>query len=121
MVHRHLFVLAFGVVTAASSQAAGFVHNENFVVYGPSTVTQEESQQLAQQVLEFADTCRADIARQWLGKELPPGVGRTVINVAISPEQDRALTWAKDDPQRRYHSIYLTTSADKVLGSTLKH
>ena len=120
MLLRYFLILVFGAL-ATASQAAGFVHNENFVVYCPAVDTQEAGQRLAKQVLEFADECRAEIAMQWLGKELPPGVGRTVINIDISPNQDTALTWAKDDPNRRYHAIYLTTSADKVIGSTLKH
>jgi len=108
-------------LTAAASHAAGFAHNQNFVVYCPSVGTQEEGQQLANRVLQFADECRTEIAKQWLGRELPPGVGRTVINIEFSTGQDTALTWAKDDPGRRYHTIYLTTSAEKLTGGTLKH
>ena len=103
------------------SHAGGFVHNENFVVYCPDLGTAQASNQLAARVLEFADECRTEIATKWLGKPLPPGIGRTVINVELAAGKDTALTWAKDDPGRRYHTIYLTTSVDKVVGSTLKH
>ena len=121
MLHRHLFILAFGLLTATASQAAGFVHNENFVVFYPPTGDQQESNQLAQQVLDYAEQCRAEIAKEWLGKELPRGLGRTTINIEFTQGRDTAMTWAKDDPARRYHTIYLTTSPDRLFDGTLKH
>ena len=71
---RHLFILAVCALSTTSTYAAGFAHNENFVVYAPADPTQEEGQRLANQVLKFAGVCRREIATDLLGIELPPGV-----------------------------------------------
>ena len=41
--------------------------------------------------------------------------------MSFSEEQDAGLTWAKDNPRRKYHTLYLTTTPDRALGSTLAH
>ena len=48
-------------------------------------------------------------------------MGATTVNVAFSDDRDTGLTWAKDDPRRKYHVLYMTTSPEKALGSTLAH
>ena len=72
-------------------------------------------------MLRSAEAWRSEIARQWLGEELPPSVGQTTVNVSFSEQRDAGITWAKDDPRRKYHTLYLTTSPDRALGSTLAH
>ncbi len=41
--------------------------------------------------------------------------------MAIDLQRDAGLTWAKDDPRRHYHTLYLTTSPERALGGTLAH
>lgn len=107
---------------AAVASAAGFVHDESFMVFTGNQGTQEEQDAYAQQVLEMAHQYRAEIAREWLGEEIPAGIGRTVINVAFSETDDSALTWAIDCPERKMHNVYLTTtSAEEALGGLLHH
>jgi hypothetical protein len=111
------------VVLAVASRvdAAGFAMSDNFTVFTPSYPTQQDAQAYAREVLQSAEVWRREIARQWLGEELPPSVGQTIVNVSFSEQQDAGLTWAKDDPRRRYHTLYLTTTPDRALGSTLAH
>jgi hypothetical protein len=71
--------------------------------------------------LQQAEAYRAAIAKEWLGETLPPSIGRTVINISFSATEDRGLTWAKDDPRRKFHNIYLTTAPELVLGDKLRH
>ena len=109
------------LVVAADAFGAGFIHDETFCVFTPAIPTQEAGQRFAQQVHQRAIEYRAEIAREWLGEELAPGTGRTVINVELSETEDSGLTWAKDHPDRIFHNVYLTTSADNAAGSTLGH
>jgi hypothetical protein len=101
--------------------AAGFVHNANFTVLTPPEPNQEAGQRFARQVLDRAERYRAEIAKEWLGEELPPGIGRTMINVRFSESNESGSTWAKDHPERTLHGIFLTTSRNRVLGGMLRH
>ncbi len=114
-----LFGILFLPVTAAD--AAGFAMSDNFTVLTSDWPSPGEANQYAQEVLQNAEQWRIDIAREWLGQELPPGVGQTTVNVSLATERDAGLTWAKDDPRRRYHTLYLTTSPERALGGTLAH
>lgn len=102
------------LVTPFAAEGAGFAHNENFMVLA-------HDQRLAEEVLARADQFRKEVAQEWLGSELPPSVGPAIINVELSDDEDRGLTWAIDSPDRKYHKIWLTTSFERALGSTLHH
>jgi hypothetical protein len=101
--------------------AAGFAHNDNFIVFTPDDPTEFEGQRLAELVLRRADASRAEIAMDWLGIHLPRGAGRTTIYVELSDAEDTGFTWAKDHPDRKLHTIYLTTSRENAAGNTLHH
>jgi hypothetical protein len=103
------------------SFGAGFVHNENFVVLTEATISQQATQDYAQSVLKKAEEYRKQIAIEWFGEELPPGIGRSTINVRYTSDQDSGLTWAADNPERKLHTIYLQTRADSAEISTLAH
>jgi len=105
-------VLVLGAASLAP--AAGVAFNDNFSVLAADRAT-------ADAVLAQAETFRKQIARQWLGRALPDGAGPTMITVVNSPSEDRGLTWPIDDPKRKYHKVWLTTSPDRALGSTLRH
>jgi hypothetical protein len=103
------------------SHAAGVSRNENFSVYVPETSTPGQAQRFAERLLERADVYRAEIAKEWLGEELPAGAGRATIYVEFSTAEDLGLTWAKDGPDRHSHTIWLNTSPRLAIGETLKH
>lgn len=96
------------------ADAAGLARNENFMVMAPT-------QELANEVLKAAEQFRHDVAVRWLGAPLPPSVGPAIIHVELSETQDDGFTWAKNGPNRKYHSVYLTTSRNRAVESTLKH
>ncbi|MFW6124890.1 MAG: hypothetical protein ACOC46_01970, partial [Pirellulales bacterium] len=109
--------LSLALALAALSSpavAAGFSRSDNFVV-----MAAEKS--LADEALAQAEKYRREIARQWLGAELPPSVGQTVLHVEITDEGDSAHTWVIDDPRRQYHRVWVNGSRRQVLGSTLRH
>jgi hypothetical protein len=111
---RLLLILAATVV-ASVAHAAGMAHNENFVVMAPD-------QPLAEQVLAQADHFRKQVAEDWLGEELPPSVGRVIIHVDVDDSaKDHGLFWPIDTAQRKYHKLWLTTSRERAVGSTLHH
>ena len=103
------------------AQAAGFVHNENFVVFTESGLSRQVTQDFAQSVLVKAEEYRKQISQEWFGEQLPRGIGRTTINVSFSDDRDAGLTWAVDHPDRKLHTIYLYTTAEQAVGSTLAH
>lgn len=94
--------------------AAGFARSDNFVVMAPD-------QDTAEIVRRQAEFFRESIAVEWLGQELPDGIGRAVITVVISTNEDTGITWAMDDPERKFHDVWLTTSIDRAVGTTLAH
>ena len=108
-------VLVFVCFTRVS--AGGFPSSKNFIVM----VSTDAEPGLAEQVLIRAEEFRRDIAVEWFGETLPPSVGRAIVNVKLSTEADKGLTWIKDNPLRRQHAVYLTTTAENALGATLQH
>jgi hypothetical protein len=114
-------ILAVSLSGTATVNAAGAEHSSNFLVFAPSDPGPPGDVNLARAVLEKAEQFRREIANEILGEELPDGIGRTCINVALSSSQDEGLTWAKDHPDRVFHNLYLTTQRSRALGSTLKH
>jgi len=109
-------LLLFGVVLVTVSRAfsAGLAHNENFIVLAPD-------QPLAEIVLAQADDFRRTVALDWFGAELETGKDPTMVHVELSTARDAGLTWPIDSPDRKYHTVWLTTSADRAVGSTLHH
>jgi hypothetical protein len=101
--------------------AAGFAMSDNFTVFTPAYPTQQDAQAYAREVLRSAEVWRREIAREWLGEELPPSVGQTTVNVSFSEDRDAGLTWANADRRREYHTLYLTTTPDRALTNTLAH
>jgi hypothetical protein len=117
-----LRVLAFLVATSTSCVwGAGFAHNTNFTVFTQAMLSVEASQAFAESVRSKAEQYRREIAGEWFGEELPPGVGRTTINVTFAAFDDAGLTWVIDHPERKLHTIYLSTSPEESLGGTLAH
>ncbi len=108
-------------LTPSLSYAIGYASNDNFLVYSPAMNSAETEQRYADTVLEEASRFRKEFALTWLGEELPQGAGRSVIYIDFSAVEDRGLTWAKDHPDRLLHNVYLTTSPERAVGSTLHH
>jgi hypothetical protein len=106
---------------ADNALAGGFDRNENFVAFLPALGTQEVTDKAVKALLDRANYHRQRIALEWLGEELPPSVGQAIINVDYSAGSDRGLTWAKDHPDRKFHSIYLVVPREDLLDSLLAH
>ncbi len=113
--------VVFLLVLAHPSFGAGMAHNDNFIVLTKSTGVSESADVLVNEVLQQAERFRQEISQEWLGEELPPGVGAAVISVRISAEKDEGLTWAKGRAGGKYHNVYLVTQRDLAVGSTLAH
>ncbi len=114
--------LALTLLAAANGAgAAGFERNENFVVFTPTQPTGELTARLTKSVLAKADQYRKEIALEWLGEELPPSVGQTILNVDFADGPDRGLTWAKDHVDRKYHSVYLVVPREEAIDALLAH
>jgi hypothetical protein len=105
-------LIVTGVPAIASG--AGLAHNQNFIVLAPD-------QLLADEVLAKAGDYRSQIAAQLFGKPLRAGAGRAIINVEICGGGDSAFTWPIDSPERKYHKVWLKTSAAAAAGNTLRH
>lgn len=91
--------------------------NENFSVYAPSRV-------VAEQILEDAERHRRDIGKDWFGRPLPDGVGRTLIHVTAQPKTDRGeASLANGNPSAQRNLIWISTESfrEPQFTSTLKH
>jgi hypothetical protein len=104
----------FCLVLPSALFAGGFAHDETFIVYAPD-------QALADQVLAKAQEFRKAEAKDLLGKELEPGAGRTIITIEVSATKDAGFTWPIDSPDRKFHNMWLTTSRERAVGSTMRH
>jgi hypothetical protein len=102
------------VLTGSAALGAGFAHDENFIIYATN-------QALADTVRIQANLFREEIAKQWLGQELPPGAGRTILSAELSNDDDVGFTWPIDQAERKFHKTWLKTSYEKATGSTLRH
>jgi hypothetical protein len=109
-----LAALLAALIFNSSTDAAGLVQSNNFIVMAPN-------QALAKEVLKAAETHRKEVAVHWLGAPLPPSIGAAVIHVELSQVEDSGRTWAKDHPSRKYHKVWLETSQKRAVGATLKH
>ena len=116
---RPLLALLFLSLLVPAALGAGHVYNENFSVLTPNWATQADTDEYAQQLLVQAEKYRKEIAQEWLGAELPRGVGRTLINVRFTEARDAGLTWP--DAGRHRTTLYLATTPERALGTTLKH
>lgn len=108
--------LLITLALAGVAHASGYSRSANFIVHAPDQETSDA-------VCQNAERYRAEVARDWFGKELPDGAGRSVISVSF--ERGRisdGWTWAIDHPQRTLHNVWLATP-DKtaIAGALLKH
>jgi hypothetical protein len=110
---RLLLLLLAGAIPSVT-RGAGFAFSDNFLVLAPD-------RPLAYAVLAQAEAFRKQVAREWLGEELPPGEGKASIHVKLSPSHDDGFTWATDGPDRRLHKVWLTTTREGATGATLLH
>ena len=100
---------------AARSADLGIAGSSNFTVLAPA------GENLAQAVLDQAEVLRKEVALQWLGAELAPGRELTHITVRLSDDVDRGRTLLCGPGRalRGDHRMWLTTSRERALGSTL--
>lgn len=89
---------------------AATARSVNFTVYA-------QDRQMASDLLAEVEKLRTEIAIEWLGEPLPPGVGRTIVHVRLTDDQDRANTLIHDPARRVSHVLWVTTSPDKVYSS----
>lgn len=109
--------LAVGCLLIALLPGVAFgqtVATKNFVVTAPDML-------LAEEVLARAESLRETLAERWLGEKLPVGVGPTVIRVKLSSSEDKGLSWVAENDSRLSHLMWLTTSRERAIGTTLAH
>jgi hypothetical protein len=95
---------------------AGASHRTtNFVVEAPTP-------DAARAVAEHAETCRKEIARQWLGKELPPWPAPCPVKVKITGGEAGGLTsfgFARGKVSDQEMSV--EGRLDRILASAIPH
>jgi hypothetical protein len=107
-------VLTSLVLAATTTRAGGLAHSEHFVVIAAD-------KELAPAVLAKAEELRKSLAIEWLGAELPAWPGRVMIHAELSDQEDRGRTYVDSADQREFHVVWLNTSRQRALGSTLAH
>jgi len=104
----------FALLSPAMAQAADTARTDNFTVIAPSG---DEAEAVAAQ----AESFRKQAALEWFGREFPTGKKRTIVDVTLSTDRDEGLCWPIDSPDQTFHRIWITTSQDHAVGSTLHH
>lgn len=100
-----------------SQHRAASARSENFTVYA-------HDRQMAVDVLKEVEQLREEIAIEWLGEPLPPGIGRTIVSVRITADKDRANSLIDDPAQRTAQIVWIRTPPDRVhsaLGHEIAH
>lgn len=103
-----------GLLSAQAALGAALAHSDTFLVVAPD-------RQAAEAVLAAAEQYRRELALNWLGEELPPSVGVTVIHVELAGQTDKGLAWPIDTPLRTMHKLWLAGPPEHVVGATLRH
>ena len=109
-----LFAVLLVVFVTLAADSADMSIGTNFTVLAPN-------QALADAVAQQAEVFRKQSALEWLGRELPDRAGRSLITVEITSQKDEGLTWPIDCRERTLHQVWLTTSVEHALGTTLHH
>jgi hypothetical protein len=110
---QFLLAVALGLFPTLAL-GAGLARSDNFLVMADDEAT-------ARDVLARAEQYRREVAEEWLGEELPPSIGQSVLNVEISDAEDDAHTWVLDNLERKYHRVWVTGSRQQVTGGMLRH
>jgi len=108
------FALAASVLFGACAWGAGYASDENFIVLAAERQTAD---MVLAAAAEFAD----EAARKWLGKTEFVAERRTWITVELTVDEDQGLFWPIDDPRRKLHKLWIATSPERAVGSTLRH
>lgn len=107
------------VLLFASQVCAGIASNANFIVLVP----RQYGDQGATVIMEYAQKYRDEIALEWFGEKLTDGEGQTSISLHIEAGRSSGLTWAKDTPERKLHSVFMTIDdkGKSEVSRILKH
>jgi hypothetical protein len=104
-----IVALALPLLGGASHRTA------NFVVEAPTA-------EVAQQVADQAETCRAAIARQWLGREMPAWSTPCPIRVKLTRGEAGGLTsFGFDRGRVTDQNMTVEGRLDRILASALPH
>lgn len=104
-------LLALGAAVPSGSTQ----NTENFVVYAPSAA-------VAERAAEAAEAHRRELARQWLGRELPRWQDRCVIEIDLRPPRPTGRTFFTFRGSRIANlRITLRGSLEDVLEGVLPH
>ena len=100
------------ITMPAQATAVAVASSANFTVVAPT-------QRLADMAVGQADAFREELAREWLGGDLPPSFRPAAIHISIDPGRSFARTLLDDDGGQ--HAVWLAGSKEAVLGHLLKH
>jgi hypothetical protein len=112
-----LSIFFLGILLMGLPRAAAVEYSDS-----PNILVTAPDRELADAVQARAKQFRREVAREWLGRELPEGLGVTMISVKISTGESECLTWpVTPGSKRRYHKVWLTTTRASALGHSLRH
>ena len=111
-----LFALSIPLLlTPAPGRAAGY-RTKNFVVDAPTA-------QLAKEIGDEAERCRARLADEWLGRQLPPWSEPCPIKAKVSPQLGAggATSFVFDNGEVFGWRMTIQGSRERILDSVVPH
>jgi hypothetical protein len=99
------------LASAPDVLGGGMAYDDNLTVLAPDDV-------LAGEVLAVASRHRKELARAWLGHDLPDGAGATGIRLLQllqgSEVEDYARTWLKSAPDQLLHRVWISSRREQL-------
>lgn len=112
---HHVLLVGFAVVASVGSAAAATVESSNFRVTASSP-------EIAEQLALTAEELRDQIAREWLGEELPPWTSPCVVFVDTSAERMTGdTTYQFGGGRVRRWRMTLRGPLERIVESLLPH
>ncbi len=109
-------LLHVSLVAAALLSLGANARTENFIVTASTP-------QLAQEVAQYAERYRRELAIEWLGSELPPWTDKCPITVHVAPGRpaggQTSFVFIRNEP--RQWQMVVEGSRERVLDSVLPH
>lgn len=115
------FVTALLAILISPVSERGTTNKPIKMVSGANFLVSAPTEGLANAVLSRAELDRKQIAKEWLGRELPLSIGHTVLDVFLSDTESSGLTSPSRSEEQPTFMMWITVTDSKDIDPILAH